>query len=374
MQEIQEILNKLREADWWSRKKLIGSLGAHPEGLYLNVLEAWLRDGDDAQARNASMEAFRALGAKALPSLERLLKDEDSDVRIFSANVLGDIGDPKALDALSGSVGDRDENVRIAAVEAIGKLGDERGIDALLPALDDDTWVLMAAIEASGKIGGGRARALLHKCLENRDLTAMACIALERSGDESSMRMLVRLLHDEVVRELALKSLISIAERKQAELMPEDISEIVPDLIELLKSPRDDVRRSAFVALSWSEDERAVPCFISAINDEGLQEYAVKGLIAVASVAVPQVVEALSRDGDNRVVLAKVLSMAGAPWELLRFASDHNPEVRTEVALAVGSLKTPEAEAALRSLCSDPAEEVRRAARLSLGITGKEGQ
>ena len=88
MQEIQEILNKLKDNNWWVRKNTIENLLAYPEDSYLSVLEEWLRNGDDALLRNAAMEAFRTLGERAVRPLISLLKDKDPDVRIFAANVL----------------------------------------------------------------------------------------------------------------------------------------------------------------------------------------------------------------------------------------------------------------------------------------------
>ena len=99
MEEIRVLLNNLKNSDWWVRKETIRKLLDYPENLYLSDLEEWLRNGEDALLRNASMETFKELGERALGSLVCLLRDEDVDVRIFAANVLGDIMKPAALGA-----------------------------------------------------------------------------------------------------------------------------------------------------------------------------------------------------------------------------------------------------------------------------------
>ena len=96
MEEIRVLLNNLKNSDWWIRKETIRKLLDYPENLYMSDLEEWLRNGEDALLRNASMETFKELGERALGSLGCLLRDEDVDVRIFAANVLGDIMDPAA--------------------------------------------------------------------------------------------------------------------------------------------------------------------------------------------------------------------------------------------------------------------------------------
>jgi len=201
-EEIRLLLGNLRDTDWWVRKETIGRLLDYPENMYLSDLEEWLRNGEDALLRNASMEVFKELGDRALGSLGRLLKDEDVDARIFAANVLGDIKEPTALGGLADALQDPDDNVRIA----------------------------------------------------------------------------------------------------------------------------------------------------------------------------PEIVKAMKKPGKNNGVLAKVLSMIGEKEALMLFANDEDDEVRTEVALAIGSLRTPGVPEALQRLSRDPVEEVRAAALLSLRNSEREVQ
>jgi HEAT repeat protein len=92
MTEIQDLFEDLKSSDWWDRKNAIEKLLGYPEDSYLPVLAEWLRNHDDALLRNASMETYRALGIRAVDSLSSLLRDDDADVRLFAANILGDIG------------------------------------------------------------------------------------------------------------------------------------------------------------------------------------------------------------------------------------------------------------------------------------------
>jgi len=58
--------------------------------------------------------------------------------------------------------------------------------------------------------------------------------------------------------------------------------------------------------------------------------------------------------------------MIGEHKALLQFADDDDVEVRTEAALALGSLNMERATRALEKMLSDPYEEVRQAASRSL--------
>ena len=368
MDDIQKILDSLKNSDWWSRKAAIESLTAYPEDLYLDVLEQWLRDGSDAHRRNAAMETYRSLGSRALKSLVKLLKDDDPDVRIFSANVIGDIKDTLSVPGLIDALSDPDDNMKIASAESLGKLGDERAIEPLSALIGNSSqWVTMACIEAIGEIGGERAMPILCKCLEGEVQCGMTFAAIENAGDQHFIRQLTPFIDKEDnLSELALKAVVNIAVKKGVRPMPSYFMSLVPSLIIMQQSPQYDVKKAAFIALSWAEDIRGLEHFIAAMNNDDLQEYAVRGIISLGKRAVPTVIDELKKPRPNRVILAKVLSMLGEGTALLMFSRDEDPEVRTEVALAIGELKTTKAKDILLSLAQDEAEEVRAAAGLSL--------
>jgi HEAT repeat protein len=370
MHEVQEILESLKNSEWWARKNCIDKLVNYPEDSYLSVLDEWLRKDDDALIRNVAMEAYRAIGTKSLKSLMLLINDNDSDIRIFAANLLGDIKNSEALPSLSSALNDPEDNVKIAAAEAIGKIGDENALNVLQEALNADQWIAISALQAIGEIGGERALDILYDCLENEEFQSFAISAIGKAGNKQSIKHLTPFIDrgDHIFnRELALNAVIKIAERESLRLKPENFSNVVPMLIEAINSPDIEVRKPAFIALCWSEDIKGIPYFIDAIKDEDLQEYAIDGLLSIGRKAAPAIVEALKdSDGDHRVILAKVLSMLGEDRALLHFKKDENPDVRTEVALALGSLNSDSSASALLKMLSDPSEDVRISARRSL--------
>jgi HEAT repeat protein len=168
-------------------------------------------------------------------------------------------------------------------------------------------------------------------------------------------------------KEVALQTIVGIAEREKLDLSPAQFSCNIDQLTDWLNSPRDEVRRAALIALSWSKDPAGLPYFLKASQDDLLLEYAVQGLLSLGEQAVPGIIKTLQQSCRNRGMLAKVIAMAGAKEALMPFTNDEDNEVRAEVALAISRLKTPEAAEALRALRMDPVEEVRAAALLSLG-------
>ncbi|MEW6109658.1 MAG: HEAT repeat domain-containing protein [Nitrospirota bacterium] len=367
---IHKNIREIARQSWWDRKKAISEITKYPEDEYISFLEDSLRNHDDADIRNAAIEIYTALGEKAFPSLFSMLKDNDPEVRLFTANILGEIGGNKALPSLFASIKDPDENVRVASAEAMGKIGDGQSLEVLKKALNDEHWVAMAALQSIGDIGGDEALSILCDCLSNEELRGFAITAIGKAGDRQSLKYLAPFIESEnhvFHRELALEAIINIAERESIRPAPGDLRNVVPALTGILDSPNHEMKKPAFIALCRSEDVRGIPYFLAAMGDDELQEYAIDGILSIGRRAAPPIIRALqASEGDHRRILAKVLSMLGENEALIKFRNDENPEVRTEVALALGMINSATSVRALLKMLSDPFEEVRQAARKSL--------
>jgi HEAT repeat protein len=366
-------LSRLARQDWWCRKKAISELAADPLEDYLPYLEEGIRNHENADVRNAAMEVYRELGPRAFPSLTCLLKDADPEVRLFAVNILSEIAEKKSLPLLFFAIRDKDVNVRAAAAEAMGRIGDRSAIKPLGDVLDDEPWVAMAAIHAAGEIGGEEALDLLHECLGREEYREIAIAAVEKAGNRRSIRYLTSCFDGSGPATPALKAIVKIAEREDVRPQPEYFIGLVPALVEMIESPDTEIKEPALTALCWSGDIMALPCFIEAMRDEKLQEYAIEGLLGIGRRAVCGIVDEMKAcSGRHRPLLAKVLSMIGEDSALLQFADDEDPAVRTEAALALGALHLKRAEQTLSRMLCDPDREVRAAAKKSLALLNKE--
>lgn len=367
MKKLNSLLEDLGNPDWLRRKETISAVLGFPEDAYLPFVEAALKNHEDATLRNGSMEILRSMGEKATPLLVRLLGDPDWEARLFAANLLGDIKARDVIGALVAALDDAEVNVRIASVEALGKIGDPEAIDALSKMIDDEQWVAQAAINAIGEIGGEPAMTVLYRCLEKTKFSGMVFDAMEKTGDYRFIRLLTPHIGSGKFGVLALKAMVNIADRGKARPMPGYFSSLMPMLSELCRSPNPELKKAALMALSWSEDARAIPFLIDALCDDDIQEYAVSGLMGIGKKAVPAVIDALKDTGrPQRSIMAKLISMLGEHRALVQFARDEDPEVRVEAALALGRVPAKRSVELLSKLAADPEEEVREAARKSL--------
>jgi HEAT repeat protein len=318
------------------------------------------------------MEVYKALGVRAFPSLASLLKEDDPEVRLFAVNIICQIGHRNGFPLLVSALHDKDENVRCASAEGLGRIGDSRALVELKRALSDEPWVAMAAMGSVGEIGGQEACDLLYECLDKGIYREAAVLALEKAGNRHSIMHLTPFFSDRNLREIVLRAIVRIAERERVKPQPEYFISLAPLLIETIRSSDDELRRHAFMALSWAGDITALPHLIDALQEEDLQEYAIEGLLSIGRKAVCSIVDELKgTSGAHRLILAKILTMMGEQKALLQFADDDDVEVRTEVALALGSLDMERAVRALEKMSSDPYEEVRQAACKSLRRRGK---
>lgn len=114
--------------------------------LLLNLLRE-----ENAFLRGQAMRLLSRLGPLAMEALSRTIADEDDDMRILSATVLGEMKDPEAADILLGALAsDPNINVRYMAAESLGKIGNPTAIPFLLKTIKSSSYLAYPAIESLG--------------------------------------------------------------------------------------------------------------------------------------------------------------------------------------------------------------------------------
>lgn len=111
---------------------------------------------EGAPQRNAAIEALAAMPEEVAPHIEQLLHDPDSDVRIFTANLLSVLPHPRAAAWLLDALADTHVNVCAAAIDGLAEVGDEAAVPALLalPArFPGDSFIAFAVQVAVQRIG-----------------------------------------------------------------------------------------------------------------------------------------------------------------------------------------------------------------------------
>lgn len=175
----------------------------------------------DAGLRSSAMDLLKELGRSefSLEILEPLiegLRHHDKDMRILSANTLGQIRAKEVLPMLLNALRDENANVVYSVAECLGDIGDARAVPALMTLLIEhtDEWVHVATLEALGKIGDQRVVDLLLSLVKKEVVVDPLITALGELGDSRAIPMLAVYLkeQDRETRELAVKALVTIWE------------------------------------------------------------------------------------------------------------------------------------------------------------------
>ena len=181
-----------------------------------------------------------ALGAEAVPALERLIPLLSSSDKALAVNALTTIG-PAAYDALSHMLGSPDTGTRTAAAQGLGKLGNLDAVPALLAELArDDSSSGAAAATALGELQATTAVNALETAARNGSamVRAAAVQALAHLGEQGETALLA-LSHAEGPY-VAKSSLAGLAMLRSDEALAR--------ILDLTSDAREEVQREAVVA------------------------------------------------------------------------------------------------------------------------------
>jgi HEAT repeat protein len=183
-------------------------------------------DTEDITAWQDAAGALARLGAPALDPLINALRDENSTVRAWSADALGQMGSAQAVEPLIAALSDADVQVRIDATVALGKIGDPRAAEALVARLSDpqeDEHVRMDAARALGHVVTGEVFAPLVAALDDPaiEVRRQALWALaESAGPHAVDLLLARITDPEAcIRHAAVHALAGVGDENLIPLL-----------------------------------------------------------------------------------------------------------------------------------------------------------
>lgn len=137
---VPQLIRGTRYPDAEVRRKCalaLGSMGRRGQQAVIPLAEL-LTEDDVPAVRDAAGEALALIGPPALPALQKLLKDENAEVRARAALSLGKMGAAArpAVEDLDFALDDDDGWVRIRAAEALWRITGKT--DSLVPALIEE--------------------------------------------------------------------------------------------------------------------------------------------------------------------------------------------------------------------------------------------
>lgn len=256
---------------------------------------------EDPTVRNIAMDLLREVARSDVMALADLLKDDDADIRIFGADILGSSCSALAVPPLGHALlRDPETNVRYQAAVSLGELGFPEAAESLGMALKDEEWVQFAVIEALTKLGDESSVAPLLQALDkSTELVASSIVdALGKLGYIKAVPLLIRALPS-ASTPLANKIVCAI------------VNIVGPRSLSLLGPNEYDRMRGYFFTALEDEDEEIQDAAISGLaSSKGDEEFA----------AIFKVLAGLNPDRhhERMVGLVKILSGMGYHDELAK--------------------------------------------------------
>lgn len=394
-QDHDELITLLRESENPTIRKraaeILGEIELHKEAT--DALVGAVKSDTEPQVRAAAIDSLssleaieallRALGrdvpdggaewAQAETFLDDLVDDEP-ELRMAAANVLGQIGSSNAARPLAKRLeNEPDQRVRARIVRALGRIGEPSAAGVLVARLHDEPLTIRReAADALGHLGGDTALKGLLRIVEDESevIRRTTASSLGRFGNEKPVDALVQLLGDEsdLVRRAAVYSLIEI------------LSNVSPKKSHQL--------RETIVDRMSATDDRSVVASLVEILEEGLQVHQRRNATWMLGrvtgddsqdIAIDALVSALA-DRDDLVSQFAATSLSEVGGRVVETAlldvikDDVNDDAMAMAAFALGRVGGERARKRLQSLVDETEnDEIRRRAFSSLSKLGSHG-
>ena len=224
-------------------------------------------DDDNSDLRYFATQALGNIGDSAsIPDLIRVLSDPNAYVRKEAAEALGKVGDATSAVSLRTILGDQEESVRCAVAEALGELKDKSALPELLEHLRDDprAGVRAAAARAMGQIGDSTAVPDLLNALKSKKgiIRSAAALALGQIGDVSAINELRRVLGEQDEEQN-----VHHAAAEALALLKDDVS--IPAIADVVMRFRGGTPPDSVVHALGDMGEAAVPGLIDILMNSG---------------------------------------------------------------------------------------------------------
>ena len=340
-------------------------------------IDEWMKllYSEDSAIRTSAVISLLGLNLSTVyDSLIDILKNSDNDdVRISLIKAFGFAGDDgRALDCMVDLLTSENEEVRVASADALGNIRTNKAIEEMADILLDNRKPIESRILVTGALAKTRSREAVEPLInvlgsDNNDLQIAAHDALveitkQSNGKAKSFWQEWWDRNKVKTREQWLEDIVDKLEKGFKKLKEEN---------SLL---RDDIVEKIIKILKKNKESDSTKPLIDALNSEyqAVRIYAAGELANHKEPEVVKIFVDLISDDDTeiRVLAVNVLGKIGGVSELKNLISalqDKETRVRESAAMSLGKLGKKEAVFDLLSALSDPANSVVCAAAEALG-------
>ncbi len=340
-------------------------------------IDEWMKllYSEDSAIRTSAVISLLGLNISTVyDSLIDILKNSDNDdVRISLIKAFGFAGDDsRALDCMIDLLTGENEEMRIASADALGNIRTKKAIEEMTDVLLDSRNLIESRILVTGALAKTRSREAVEPLInilesDNNDLQIAAHDALVEITKQSNGKA------KSFWQEWWGRNRV-----KTREQWLEDIVDKLEEGFKSLKDEnsllKDELVKKTIKILKANKENDSTKLLIDALNSE-YQAVRIYAAGELANHKAPEVIKIfvdLISDDDTeiRVLAVDVLGKIGGVSELKKLVSalqDKETKVRESAATSLGKLGKKEVVFDLLSALSDPANSVVCAATEALG-------
>ena len=280
---IDLILVALADDDWRVRKETVSVLSDMPckSDVVGQLLDALVQN-DNVGLRNAAAEALATMGADAVTMLSDRMGSLGAQDRKIALEVIGRSGDPRSGGMLISHLKDPDANVRVCTAELLGEQGGGEALDALMECVDKSDYLLtLAALQSLNKLGARIPWQKLEDLSDDPILGSEILFAMGRSAQPAAASIIVKSVPDEpaAVRSLELLHGASPETAEAVEQALKNADEAVHEALDAIVSQEETIdQRAAVRCLMWSRRIESLPLLVGLVSDETMHRVIVEGL------------------------------------------------------------------------------------------------
>ncbi|MGL5192090.1 MAG: HEAT repeat domain-containing protein, partial [Chroococcales cyanobacterium] len=336
---------------WRVRREAVDNLAQQNDpAIAIELLRMLREQHRNPNVLNSVLQILVLSDVDPIPSLVECLKDEDPDLRIYTALALGERHDARAIPALIDALSDPDTNVIYHAIEALGRL---RAVDAVEPLLalaeSSDFFLAFPAIDALTRIGDRTIAPVLALLLEQNELLGpQIADALSQLGDADVVKPLAILLNqpEQPIKEIAV-AIAAIYHRYQTlfgegihitDLTRSQICARAQDnLILALKGANPSELSALALILGWLESPNITETLAQLLSQPSVREIVLEALVRrgpdAADLLIAQLdaldletrsyaIVALGRIGSQKAVPALMAQLLDNESELVMITTN----------------------------------------------------
>jgi HEAT repeat protein len=381
---VESVAGLLGDANARVRQMAVSTLAHHGAAVVETLVETLREQHRDLSVLSSALDLLSVSDIDIVEPVIGFLGDEDTNLRIQAALILGQRRDRRAIGPLIARLADDDANVRFHVIEALGRLHAVDASEALTRiALERDFFLAFPAIQALTEIGNTLAAPHLVPLLADEMLRAPVIEALGQLGDEDVTVPLVQLLNtSDAPTEVITDALSGLHIRYESRYGAGDhIAALVrrhvsatgtQNILDAVQRVSADRLPGLARVLGWLEGEAVQRALTRLLGQDTVRSHVVEALVRNGAGVVAPLIEQLhAEDLDTRQAAAIALGRIGdrrATAPLV--AALDEPELTMVAAGALARLGDGSAFDALLTRLGDPDAAVRQAVIAALNSIG----